>query len=512
MSSKRRGDRMNEFYIAFWILFLLGTIALLRSKNERFMGLFFMIRTKHFLSFIDWIARLAPGLWKFLADLAVVFAFGGLGAAYLSNQRKNSKSLGKILFLTGCFVILAWGYVFFYSNGIVGLAVMLLSFIALALFLKYLSSLRSTSLDYIFSSALFTLAFIKFVEGVSYIIGSSMEMPFYISAIEGAFGIPPLLIGLFMQQAVAILFAGSDLPGVAPMLPSVNQEGEVGVGVPGYDIFVPIIYAVIAFTVLLFSHEFAHGVLARVHKIKLKSTGLLTFGIIPVGAFVEPDEKELEGRASIQKMHVFAAGSFANIIVCTVSAILMFSVSAFLVNPDGVIVSGLTENSTAKGIIQKGDIIYKVNNVTLYTAAGYKKAVASHAPGTVLTLETSRGTYEVTAAASPENSSVAFLGMYTENNLKGRYGLSMDYVNFVWTTLIWMVFFNLNVALVNLLPIAPFDGWRMLKEVMYVFKISEQHAKNIVYAIVAFCLVLLLINAIPLVTMFLNYTNNLLSV
>jgi hypothetical protein len=503
---------MNEFYIAFGLLFVLGTLFLLKSKNERFMGLFFMIRTKHFLSFIDWIAKLAPGLWKFLADIAVVFAFGGLGAAYLSNQRKESKSLGKILFLVGSFAILAWGLVFFYQNGITGVAVFFLSLLALASFIRYLLSLKNTAYDYIFSSAVFTLAFIKFMDWIIVILGSDLKVPFYISAVEGAFGVPPLLIGMFMMQAFQILFAGSTMPGVAPMLPTVNPEGEVGVAVPGYDIFVPIIYALIAFTVLLFSHEFAHGVLARVYRIKLKSTGLLTFGIVPVGAFVEPDEKELEGRSSIQKMHVFAAGSFANVLVCAVSLIIMFSLSAFLVSSDGVLIAGLTDNSTAKGIIEKGDVIYSVNNITLNSSAGYKKAVAGYAPGSVLSLVTSRGTFEVTAGQSPENASIAYLGMYTENNIAGKYGLDIGILNFLWTTLTWMIFFNMNVALVNLLPIAPFDGWRMLREVMYVFRISEEHAKKVVYAIVAFCLVLLLINAIPLLGMFLDYANSLLAI
>ena len=503
---------MNEFYIAFGVLFVLGTLVLLKSKNEKFLGLFFMIRTKHFLSFIDWIAKLAPGLWKFLADLAVVFSFGGLGAAYLSNQRKESKSLGTILFLAGSFVLLAWMGLFFLYGGWLGIATLLLSFVALAWFLRYLMGLKNTSLDYLFSTVLLTAAFIKFVEGIALVLGSDLKLPFYISAIDGAFGIPPLLIGMFMMQAFQILFAGSKMPGVAPMLPSVNSQGDVGVAVPGYDIFIPIVYALIAFTVLLFSHEFAHGVLARVHKIKLKSTGLLTFGIVPVGAFVEPDEKELEGRSSIQKMHVFAAGSFANVLVCAASIIIMFSLSAFLVSSNGVLVAGLTENSTAIGIIEKGDVIYTLNNITLNSSAGYKTAVAGYAPGSVLTLGTSRGSYNVTAGQSPSNASIAFLGMYTENNIGGRYGLDIGLLNFIWTTLTWMIFFNLNVALVNLLPIAPFDGWRMLREVMYVFKISEVHAKKIVYAIVAFCLILLLINAIPLVGMFLDYANSLFAI
>ena len=502
---------MNDYYLAFGLLFVVGSVFLLRSKQERFLGLFFMIRTKYFLSFIDWIAKLAPGLWKFLADLAVVFSFGGLGAAYLSKQRKDSRSLGKILFLAGSFVLLAWGGVFFLGLGLVGVLELVLAFFALASFIKFLSGLRNTALDFLFASVLFTLVFVKFIDAVLLLLGSGMKVPLYISAIDGFLGIPPLLIGMFLQQAFQILFAGSTMPGVSPMLPTVSSSGEVGVSVPGYDIFVPIVYAFIAFAVLLFSHEFAHGVLARVHRIKLKSTGLLTFGIVPVGAFVEPDEKELEKRSSIEKMHVFAAGSFANVLVCAFCVLLMFSLSVFFVSSDGVSVTSLTENSSVKGIIAKGDVIYKVDNVTINSISGYKKAIANYTPGSIVTLETSNGSYNVTTEQSPENASVAFLGIYTENNIKGNYGLDVGFLNFFWTSLIWTLFFNMNVALVNLLPIAPFDGWRMLKEVMYVFKISEVAAKKIVYAIVAFCLVLLLINAIPLFNMILDYANTLLS-
>jgi membrane-associated protease RseP (regulator of RpoE activity) len=164
-----------------------------------------------------------------------------------------------------------------------------------------------------------------------------------------------------------------------------------------------------------------------------------------------------------------------------------------------------------KGVIENGDVIYKVDNVTLYSVSGYKRAVANYTPGSVLSLETGRGVFNVTAEQSPENASVGFLGIYTENNIKGNYGLDVGFLNFLWTALMWTIFFNINVALVNLLPIAPFDGWRMLREVMYVFRISEVAAKKIVYAIVAFCLILMLINAIPLFNMVLDYTNSLLS-
>ena len=70
----------------------------------------------------------------------------------------------------------------------------------------------------------------------------------------------------------------SQIPGVAPIIPGID---------------IPLFAGIISLAVLLVVHEFSHGLLARAAKVRLKSIGLLIFSIIPVGAFVEPDERQI---------------------------------------------------------------------------------------------------------------------------------------------------------------------------------------------------------------------------
>jgi uncharacterized protein YacL len=82
--------------------------------------------------------------------------------------------------------------------------------------------------------------------------------------------------------------------------------------------YVPLIYWIISVFVVMIVHEGAHGLIALVHKLKIKKTGIAFLGIIiPLipAAFVEPDEKKLMKSSNVTKLSVFAAGPFANILL-----------------------------------------------------------------------------------------------------------------------------------------------------------------------------------------------------
>lgn len=81
---------------------------------------------------------------------------------------------------------------------------------------------------------------------------------------------------------------------------------------PGINL--PFVEGVLALAVVLVVHEGAHAVLSRIAKIKVLSSGLVFFGIIPIGAFVEPDEKELERSEIGKQSRVLIAGSTSNLI------------------------------------------------------------------------------------------------------------------------------------------------------------------------------------------------------
>jgi len=134
---------------------------------------------------------------------------------------------------------------------------------------------------------------------------------------------------------------------------------------PGLNPIIPLWFGLIALIIAVVIHEFAHGILARVADIKIKSLGVVMF-VIPVGAFVEPDEEKLRTTTKLQRDRVFAAGPATNIfagILCGLIFAWCFMGSLQPVE-DGVLVFDVTEKYPADdGGILPGMIITHVEGV-----------------------------------------------------------------------------------------------------------------------------------------------------
>jgi len=128
------------------------------------------------------------------------------------------------------------------------------------------------------------------------------------------------------------------------------------IGLPGINPVIPIGYGIVAIALAIIFHEFSHGILARVAKIKINSLGLL-FLILPVGAFVEPDEEKLMEEKRIKRARVFAAGPSTNIIIAIVSILLLAIIFSPAITPkeNGVIVGTSVENIPAWSMITNID-------------------------------------------------------------------------------------------------------------------------------------------------------------
>ena len=118
------------------------------------------------------------------------------------------------------------------------------------------------------------------------------------------------------------------------------------IGLPGLNPIIPIGYGIFAIVVAIIIHEFSHGILARVEKIKVKALGII-FLIVPIGAFVEPDEEELEKVSRKKRSHVFAAGPMSNLILAFICALLFSSIFIPSLNPkvDGALVAAEVPDS-----------------------------------------------------------------------------------------------------------------------------------------------------------------------
>lgn len=153
----------------------------------------------------------------------------------------------------------------------------------------------------------------------------------------------------------------------------VPEGAEAGpreiLAIPGVNPWIPVGYGILALALGIVFHEFAHGILARAHDLKVKSLGVLLL-VIPIGAFMEPDEEELKSSHPRIKTRVFAAGAGTSIIL----GMIFGGVYAFGFIPaaepaaPGMGVTTVAPDSPADGIgVESGMILSKVDGRTLET-------------------------------------------------------------------------------------------------------------------------------------------------
>ncbi|KAA0006129.1 MAG: peptidase M50 [Thermoplasmata archaeon] len=141
------------------------------------------------------------------------------------------------------------------------------------------------------------------------------------------------------------------------------------IGLPGINPVIPIGYGIIALAIAIIFHEFSHGILARAGKIKVNSLGLL-FLILPIGAFVEPDEEQLMKVKRMKRARVFAAGPSTNIIIAIISILLLAFIFSPSIEPkeNGIIAANNFEN------VERWSIISSLNGKVIDNITSFEKA------------------------------------------------------------------------------------------------------------------------------------------
>jgi hypothetical protein len=277
----------------------------------------------------------------------------------------------------------------------------------------------------------------------------------------GLVGISIMLI----QNLFSLLFNPEATPGVGLVIP--------GVKIPGSPIFIPFWFGIIALFIVVLVHEFGHGIVARAHGLKIKSSGFGMFAIFPI-AFVEPDEKALKKQKDYVQYSTFAAGPFFNILLALLAmAILFFAVFPVqenLTTPIGFSITSVQEGYPAEAAGLKGDmVIIGINNITTLTANQFSDEISFVKPGETIILRTNDTSYTVVAAGHPDNPRKAYvgiIGLTDERKFIGESGFSKILFNmFLWlkNLLQWIFVLSFGIGLANLLPLGPVDGGRILQ-------------------------------------------------
>ncbi|MGZ5485970.1 MAG: site-2 protease family protein [Nitrososphaeraceae archaeon] len=139
--------------------------------------------------------------------------------------------------------------------------------------------------------------------------------------------------------------------------------------IPGLNPILPWTYGWIGLVITIIIHEAGHGIVARVYNTKVESTGIVLFLGIPIGAFVNIQQDELNKTTFKQKSAILTAGPLNNMVIAGISFGLLFVLITSL-NPisniqgdeTGITVLTIGENSLAKSIgLSKNSIITFIN-------------------------------------------------------------------------------------------------------------------------------------------------------
>jgi membrane-associated protease RseP (regulator of RpoE activity) len=170
----------------------------------------------------------------------------------------------------------------------------------------------------------------------------------------GDLGTVVTLVGMVLMTILMLSLIPTVLNPKSAIRPLAASEILV---IPGVNPFVPLWYGIAALIITLVVHEGGHGVLARANNLRVKSMGLL-FAVVPVGAFVEPDEDDVKAAPRRHRLRVFAAGAFVNLVVAAVLLSAFGAMAGSMEPKEGVAVQTVVLDSPAHGSgFERGDII-----------------------------------------------------------------------------------------------------------------------------------------------------------
>lgn len=470
---------LAQFDWVFWLIAFLVACAIVTylikrrfGKNAKTWHIVSMVKTKRFLPLLDRYAK-AGKVIEFVADAGIIIGFGLIGANFVFSRRtKDLKT--RCLWLVITAIVLAG--VFWLSFG------------------GFFQSIMLKGQEAVFIAGFVLFGFAGFA-----------------------------ILSLLYQGADIIikLLAGKKAcPGVAPLIP--------GVSIPNVPITAPL-HAWISLFLILVIHEGMHGIVARKAKIAIKSAGILLLGFLPIGAFVEPKESQLRRAPKETAMRIYASGPGANFftyIAGSIVFILLFAAIAPFYNPWseevkektvlGVQIASVDKNTSfcgdtfpapAYGVLEKGMIVKEINGKKTPTLASVQSQL-SKAKAKDLNFLVLSGSGELVEKHLKQNE-MGKIGVTFEEKQNPAEKEPLDYsiataiIMLLQSFLTWFLLLNLLVAIVNFLPMEPFDGGKMAKIVFVPFlsfwKADKKAKEKAIEKFFLWAILLILaINALPL--------------
>ena len=179
-----------------------------------------------------------------------------------------------------------------------------------------------------------------------------------------------------------LLVAFSAYEAVVNPQPSALNEPRNALAIPGVNDFLPLSVApeiVFGLVLALVVHEGGHGLFCRVEDIDIESMGLALLSVIPIGAFVEPDESELLRSDRGEQVRMYAAGVTNNFALSLIALLLLFGpIAGSIAVVDGYHVGGTVKQTpAAQAGIESGDVITGIDGKQVKSPGDLESTLAA---------------------------------------------------------------------------------------------------------------------------------------
>lgn len=286
---------------------------------------------------------------------------------------------------------------------------------------------------------------------------------------------------------------------------------EMTVLIPGVTIQSSsnIAYFLLAVPIVLVMHEGAHGIVATLEKIKIKTGGFAVFIALFAG-FVEPDEEEFAKAKKISRLRVIGAGATSNIIFSFVIAgLLLFNPSFALIMPDGIrnvlyseplgvpIISVEPGSGAEKAGLQKDDIITEINGIHIALPQDFAKVQLKPGDTATVTLTRSGQTLQIPVITTPskDDPQKGMLGIMRAA-LPSYQPVVPYYIHWspeVFMFLLWLWMLSFFIGIFNMLPLPILDGGKFIHSIIEK-KMSEKALKGTMLSLYIFTFILFGLN------------------
>ena len=322
------------------------------------------------------------------------------------------------------------------------------------------------------------------------------------------------VIAGFIMMGFAFYFL---LNNVSNYFVAQSNFSELTVLIPGVTLTSApaITYFLLSIPIVLVIHEGAHGIVAALEKIKIKTGGFAIFIALFAG-FVEPDEEEFDKAKKISKLRVIGAGATSNVLFAVVLGAIMLTnpifgmvlesiplfgepiLNTFYEVSQGVLILSIIENSGAEqaGLLAN-DVITAINDIPIHGPADFPVMNPGETASVSILRDGQALEFGLEVMASPDDPQRGLIGIMRDNSIP--YKPVMDFID--WTSvdfnismfLLWLWMISFFIGIINMLPLPILDGGKFIHTIVDK-RFSDKSVNIVMWGIYAFTFALFGLN------------------